>query len=439
MSRTITWLHLSDLHAGNPTNWEAPQVTDTLLDDLQRLRVSYNLKPDLIFFTGDVAFGQLANTDAAQMPSQYEMAQEFFNSIRFAFGTPEIPQDNLFIVPGNHDINRQRVEDSDTQYLDSQDSPYKIADIIQKKGEQWRRFANRQSEYKAFLERYEYRHLLADPERLTYSLVREVAGLRVSIAGFNSAWSCARNREKGKLWLAGRWQLNVAWKNARTAEVSVVLAHHPVNWFTEHEDPDVSSLIENHFTFFLHGHEHTAWIDEKANGHTRIASAACYDRIDRENGYNVVRLDVDTGNGQIWLREFDKKVGEWKPRIVPRRTDDSGIWQIKSWRTFKQASSPATSIAPQAAASTSDPEPYPTHRKVYLPQVPVGRDDDLREKRSRYYEITGSSYYMDHPDKERQFWQNILHPLWTKRINFQMESLKSICKMKGRLEISVSK
>ena len=62
MSQHLTWLHLSDLHACDPnTGWDAKRVTDTLLADLKRMQKDHGLRPDLIFFTGDAAFGHLGN------------------------------------------------------------------------------------------------------------------------------------------------------------------------------------------------------------------------------------------------------------------------------------------------------------------------------------------------------------------------------------------
>ena len=59
MSKTVTWLHFSDMHLCQPkTGWEASRILETLRVDLDKMR-DRGLLPDLIFFTGDAAFGQL--------------------------------------------------------------------------------------------------------------------------------------------------------------------------------------------------------------------------------------------------------------------------------------------------------------------------------------------------------------------------------------------
>ncbi len=59
---TLTWLHLSDLHACTPkSGWDADRVLETLVADLDRLQREQGLRPDLIFFTGDAAWGEFGS------------------------------------------------------------------------------------------------------------------------------------------------------------------------------------------------------------------------------------------------------------------------------------------------------------------------------------------------------------------------------------------
>ena len=62
MARTVTWLHLSDLHSCKiKTGWDADRVLAALQTDLQLMRERHGVKPDLIFFTGDAAYGQIGS------------------------------------------------------------------------------------------------------------------------------------------------------------------------------------------------------------------------------------------------------------------------------------------------------------------------------------------------------------------------------------------
>jgi hypothetical protein len=86
MNRSITWLHLSDLHARLRDDWDSRQIVETLVKDLQALQKNHALRPDFVLFTGDAAFGV---HETEKMVDQYKMVRAFFDSVRRAF-EPEI-------------------------------------------------------------------------------------------------------------------------------------------------------------------------------------------------------------------------------------------------------------------------------------------------------------------------------------------------------------
>lgn len=75
MAPSITWLHLSDLHACDPrTGWDAGEVLADLEKDLARLREAHELAPDLIFFTGDAGFGHLGTGEGESLAEQLDQS-----------------------------------------------------------------------------------------------------------------------------------------------------------------------------------------------------------------------------------------------------------------------------------------------------------------------------------------------------------------------------
>jgi predicted MPP superfamily phosphohydrolase len=336
MSGTITWLHISDLHAGKPgVDWDAKRVLKTLITDLKQMASDHKLRPDFIFFTGDAAWGQIGSHGNQTLSSQFKIAGQFFKEVRQAF-TPEIPVANLFLAPGNHDVNRRVVTESQTSWLDAQEDPTKITEIIVNgnKSPEWRRYMERLSVYRTFLKANNCGHLLGDPDRLVYHVPRPTeAGVDVCIGGFNTVWSCCRKKEKSLLWMGSRWQTEQLDFVLGKSEVSIVLMHHPPDWLTDWESSEFARDLEQRFLFALHGHEHDAWVTTSDKGHTRIAAGACYNRSDKENGYNFVRLDLESGAGEVWLRGYEPKGGGWGPRFVKGKTDDHGRWPLThlSW------------------------------------------------------------------------------------------------------------
>jgi tetratricopeptide (TPR) repeat protein/predicted MPP superfamily phosphohydrolase len=320
----LTWVHLSDLHACRPkTGWDARRIITTLIADLRKMEADHDLSPQLAFFTGDAAFGTYSGS---KMADQYAEVAKFLEDVRKAFHR-EVPKENVFLVPGNHDVDRDEVGEDQTSWLSSQRDSEQINQMILRAGKQWQRYMARLGAYRNFAEGAGYGHVVTDPERLIYGQIREVCGRRVGIGGFNSAWSCGGDGEKGHLWLGGKWQEATITSALVEADLRVALIHHPHNWFVEEEDPILKRQFESSFDFLLHGHEHTNWV-ERVDGHIRIAAGACYDRSDRPNGYNLVRIDPAAGNVEVWLRRYDPQGGGWVPNAIANKTNNDGRWLL---------------------------------------------------------------------------------------------------------------
>lgn len=375
MNRVVTWVHLSDLHTGKPRmGWDTRRVIEMLVDDLKKMEGDHGLYPDFIFFTGDAAFGQLGSGPNETLTGQFEQAQGFFDAVRRAF-TLEVPLANLFLVPGNHDVNRKAVTPEQTTWLDDQTDSYHICDILERGELQWRRYVERLAEYRTFLEGNGYAHLLDDPDHLIYATVRQVAGVKVGIAGFNMVWSCCRDSgvEKGKLWMGSRWQLAQMASRLKDADWAIALLHHPSSWLVEPEDAEFWRALERDFKFILHGHEHTEWVTTGTDGWARIAAGACYERADKKNGYNLVRLDLETGKGEVWLREYEPTGGGWVSGRRHGRTDSRGVWPLDHLKWLKARPGPSGTPLP------GEPE---ADRSTPSSQVA----EDLSRVRQAYYD-----------------------------------------------------
>ena len=328
MDRPLTWLHLSDLHASERNGWDAKRVLESLLEDLRILRDEQELQPDLIFFTGDAAYAGKAG--------EFDTAGRFFEEVRKEC---RVKRENVFLVPGNHDVDRSVIAPEDTTWLDERRKSWDRAGINEmlRQGdadERWPRIMARLAGYREFLERAGYSHLLDDPERLIYVCRRRVRDVDIAVAGLNSAWSC-HGDDRGRLWLGGEYQLATLEPALKDADVRVGLIHHPGGWLGDAET-GVGRDLERLFDFHLHGHEHDAWVTELAGGHVRVAAGACYDRSDRENGYNLMRLDFENDKGEISLRRYERTVGAWQRREIPGKTDADGVWHVGAERMFER-------------------------------------------------------------------------------------------------------
>ncbi len=333
--KVLTWLHLSDLHYCDPkTGWDANEITKKLIEDLKKMEHEYGLTPDFIFFTGDLAFGNIKEEKGWNIKDQFDGGFNFLSKVCNIF-SKKVPFENLFLVPGNHDVNRNEVTPPLTQWLDNLDDESKIIDIIKNADRTWKSYMNRLTDYRLFLERHNLNHLLNDPERLIYGVNKKINGINVGIGGFNSAWSCCRlsKDEKSKLWLGAKWQLNTIKSKLSESDLTITLIHHPPNWFREQEDKKFLTRLHENFNFCLHGHEHDDWVvTQVEDQHTTISASACYQGSDNMNGYNFVRLDYENQKGEVWLRKYNETgSGGWIPHILPnQRTDNNGKLNLKN-------------------------------------------------------------------------------------------------------------
>jgi hypothetical protein len=333
-SPNFVWLHLSDAHlCSKRTGRDAGRILRSLAKDLRILETNFGLHPDFIFFTGDFVFG-----DVPEMPirEQFADARQLLETIRLSF-TPAIRKSRVFLVPGNHDVNRNNIVGSDTKWLEQiwrskSSTPVKEIDTaIERLTDRFVSMLRRLAEYKMFVQSSGYSHLLEQGQRLCYSAVRTVCGFNVGIAGLNSSWSSGSRKEKGKLWL-GRWQLTSQYEGIRNSDIKILLTHHPFNWLTEYEDPSLQREAEQLFHFHLHGHEHQDWVmpipAKGGKGNVRIAAGACYDSLFKENGYNIVRVFPTEDRCEIFLRRYDKDGDGWVPKIIYGKTDENGCWHV---------------------------------------------------------------------------------------------------------------
>jgi ADP-ribose pyrophosphatase YjhB (NUDIX family)/predicted MPP superfamily phosphohydrolase len=332
---TVTWLHLSDLHMCSPKyQWDASEVLDSLVADLKFLHREYKLEPDLLFFTGDLAFGHGGTASGLTIRDQYRDVEAFLTTIRHAVGI--IPRDHVFLVPGNHDVDRRLVDEDVTKWLAKVRNPEEIYHLLRDGGTPWRECMKRLDAYREFIAEH-YGHLLMHDDHLIYGRTVQVRDLRIGVAGLNSAWSCGRKQEWGKLWVGGRWQIRTLVPSLMETDLRIGLIHHPCSgWIREEESGDLSRMIAGAFDFFLHGHEHRIHVTATADGYHQVSAGACYQSSRQENAYNIVRVNLETGRGKIFLRRFEPDGGGWVPRPFYGSTNELGVWPLRNSLTKRQ-------------------------------------------------------------------------------------------------------
>lgn len=303
----ITWLHLSDLHMkfrGSSDSYDRDIIIETFLNDIQEQISSKDLKFDCIFFSGDIAFSGKSN--------EYDLAiKSFFDPLLTATG---VSKERLFIVPGNHDIDWDNMDRINTVGMrEVLKTRRDINDFLRPGRDRHREFEKFDA-YSKFLERYLGIAYDVNYEKLFYTKNLEINGYRFAVLGLNSTWmsACYQNnngkpQDQGKL-LIGDVQLRQALKETEGTDIRVAVLHHPLDWLDENiERFEIERQMEAKCDFILHGHWHNAkfyYKESNAGQSIFFPAGALYQGYERPNGYNIVQLDLSTGQGKIIFRRF---------------------------------------------------------------------------------------------------------------------------------------
>ena len=323
----LVWLHLSDIHFRPSDEWQNATVRDALLGFLAKELEKLCIQVDLIFCTGDIAFGELTNQP---LEAQYELASSFFDQVLKVCGCDKT---HLFLVPGNHDIDRNCVTKAiqtswtlwgDDTYANkmAEEIPEWFAKLAPDAVDAMRRLGK----WGHFIANYAPHHKLAALGHHHYAQVLNIRGRKIGIAGFNSVWTCSGSEDDRHLWLAATQQFNHMRSALKDADLKVGLIHHPSDWFNIVERDIIDERIGDEAHFWLHGHVHKTWM-RPLPSHVILGAGAITAGSEAEFGFNIVKLDFENGSGVTRPYRYQKSRARWisANHITP---DGREIWEF---------------------------------------------------------------------------------------------------------------
>ncbi len=339
----LTWLHLSDLHFKASRDWRDSASRDRLLDFLRNEFNRGVPKPDLIFCTGDLAFGAVKGDS---LEAQYKHAKTFFDSLLGVCGGEEgnFDKTRLFIVPGNHDVDRSCVDEWSQagvwEIADSGDEA-KFLDLNQKIENEAKEITSateRLAGFRKFVTDY-LPHVTLSKSVSCFASTISVKERVIGIAGFNSAWSCSGDEDKDRLLLGAEWQSKYMSRQLPKCAVRIALMHHPIDWVNSHEQGIMKRQLSSDFDFCLHGHLHDQWV-VPSDACTVISAGAIGADLDGEFGCNITHLNVESGEAVTHLFKKAKSQDYWCIEPIPPHAPRG------EWNFLKKRISESQSLAP---------------------------------------------------------------------------------------------
>jgi predicted phosphodiesterase len=299
----ISWVHLSDFHLRTNLKWSQDVVLDSLLKDL-RDRYSKESSPELLFVTGDIAYSGAAD--------EYIQAEGFIKELQSA---TSVSQERLFIVPGNHDVARDKELDAFRG----------ASEILQNEVEIDKFFATEDRRKTIFRRQMAFREFVnrvAPPDGGGYSPTSFSHSKRISVGPVNvavllldSAWLAEGGIADAANLIIGERQIldtNITLDDV----LSFALVHHPFAWLREFEQVPIENLILERAQIVLRGHVHAAdlrSVEALERRLTVFTAGATFENRTSDNSYNCTTVDLSTGLGTTTIYRYVHATKRWLP------------------------------------------------------------------------------------------------------------------------------
>jgi predicted phosphodiesterase len=325
-SQPIRLLHLSDIHFSKGRSWDADPILRHLAKQISD-DVAAGLVPDLVVCTGDLAF--------SGQQHEYKLAKSWLESQLWPALMPDsalaLDRDRLLLVPGNHDVDRKRVdavaEMVQTGLLAGGDQQ-RIAAVLGD-ANQRETLLKRHAAYLGF-----YTAWLGTKQTLPWwQRMLIINDQRLHVAGLDSAWMSCGDSDRNQL-LLGRWQLKqtVDVRKATDADWTIALLHHPWDYLAEFDAREAQRDCRLHRDLILRGHLHdpdvqrTLFPDPDYNC-LEIAAGCVYEHASYPNAFQWIELHAKPRRvrvlHRIWLR------GKWQPDRNQPGADQNGAVEIR--------------------------------------------------------------------------------------------------------------
>jgi predicted MPP superfamily phosphohydrolase len=315
----FTWIHLSDIHVGHGDSKHAQDqllVLNALKIDIQGAPNRGVPKPDVIFVTGDLAF-----SGDVLSKNEYKRVDNWLKEIAESVS---IKSTRIFVVPGNHDVQRN-VEESDTnlaqvlkllrsgeEQIDNILGDVNKSALLAKRMENYLNFAKHKAPANC--------HPESQRAKLFWSYLLTLNDwLTIRLVGLNTTLLTAKEEDEFgdfKRLQLGKGQLVQAFTSPpinEYKEIVIALSHHPFSWLRD--ELEVSPAVKRYAHIHLCGHVHNAESERHYSGSGKdivsIVSGATHNEAEpahviTRHGYNYA---------SIWIRDDGQFVLRTWPRL----------------------------------------------------------------------------------------------------------------------------
>jgi len=314
----VRWLHLSDFHIGQE-NFGQSFILEKTISHISGA-IAAGREPDLIFITGDIA---------------YKGIKEEYERFYYEFLAPleELIPDlfsKLFVVPGNHDLNRNVNEGFDRNLMLPIDAPF-----FEPHPSSLTRRKMLIDRFNDFIENDLTGHsALFQQQAGVYAKEITCQERKLAIIGINTAWLCKDEKDFRNI-TPGKALVTKAVEDAAACDLILVLGHHPIDWIaSEHAQP-LGKIFGSNHVVYLHGHMHKAWSVPAYGGGSHYLSIQCGAAFQAKDGgkwrNGLIWADADLDNQCVYLQPYEWITGnqEWvvASDVLPNEQKAGDSWK----------------------------------------------------------------------------------------------------------------
>lgn len=321
-----SWVHVSDLHFGHGDaghQWNQQRVLDELRIDAKALVRDGTVPwPDLVFVTGDIAFSGGARTPAVG-DTEYALASRWFRQLQEEL---EIPDERVFMVPGNHDVDRRADADVRRLLKLTRAGEETLDDTLQAPLDR-DRLRGRMARYLAFAQSFGPPDATRFHDGLWWRHSIDLAeGISLRVCGLNTALLSLDDEDQGRLRIGQRQLSELLVPAPGDLEIALLLGHHPTTGRWLADEKELRGQLDRHAALYLFGHLHEADSEQSRHGWgtgcLRIAAGAAHAEAAAPgtppvgHGYNFGALVV-LATGDLVVRIWPRRWSTRSPRFVP--------------------------------------------------------------------------------------------------------------------------
>lgn len=324
----IRFLQISDIHFSNKAGGDDDyaQMKSKFLEDIAKCHKERG-NIDYVLICGDIAY---SGTEA-----QYEKARKFIDDICTSIEYNGNKGENVFMVPGNHDkerdvylctrsLLRRSLLENDTfkKLLSTREDEPMTVGILYAPFKQYYKMA---ADYASISDMARKAAVFSELEQETGSfpkfesgdnmywseLIGHLKGIPVTLHGSNTSLLSDKDDGESKSLIADKQHLQVLPKQAynvttKEKEIHILMLHHPLSEIIKGDE--IEKDIDGRFQLQFYGHMHKQL--SLCNNAAKIYSGALQppaaDEMEDDNEYfpvyNIIELDIEDEDGKPCLK-----------------------------------------------------------------------------------------------------------------------------------------